>query len=270
MERAIVDPAPIKFGTRISEHSLRREYRTLCALLAMVGIVTASVTAAIGIYRWYFAYRHYGPAAVARWSGPAIGVSAGFALIGLVGLACLLHLRGRHATVYSGGILVHRRGKALKIAWDQIQAVSTSSVRYGLPWLAWGSSSRLSLRLKHGKTLSFTQAYTNLDQMAVTVKQQIYPALLEEYRQALQEGHAVQFGAIEISRTGLSNGKRQYEWADVSNVSLKQGVLRVRTHPSSRKRGIRLSTHRIPNVDLCFQLIQHFLSEEVSKAQALH
>ncbi len=267
MERAIAEPAPREFGSMISKHGLRNEHRTLGVLLAVAGLFTAFLSAAIGIYRWYFAYRHFGPAAVARWAAPAMGLSFAFALLGLIGLAYLLHLRGAYARVYSGGILIGRRGKVEKIPWDQIQAITTSSVRYGLPWISWGSSSKITFHLKPEGKRSLSQSLTNLDQLAITVKKYVYPGLLEQYRQALQQGDAVQFGSIEITRRELVHGKRSYPWAEINKVSLKRGFLSVEKRSSRWKRRIRLSTQRIPNIDLCFQLIQHFLAEEKSRQQ---
>ena len=265
MERAIVDPGPLDFGSIISEHNLRREYRMLCMLIAAIGISTAAISGAIGIYRWYFAYRHYGPAAVTRWSGPAIGISFGCAILGFIGLACLLHLRGSYAKAYAGGILVHRGRKTEKISYDQIQAVSTSTIRYGLPWFDWGTRTKLTLHLKQGRRVSLTECLNNLDQLAITVKQRVYPGLLNQYRKALQEGHAVQFGSVQISTQGIYYGKRMYPWSEIGNVSLERGLLAVHTQASARKRAIRISVHRVPNIDLCFQLIQHFFADATMK-----
>ncbi len=267
MERAFVEPAPREFGSVISKHGLRREYRTFGVSLAVIGLCTAFLSAAIGIYRWYFAYRHFGPAAVARWSGPAIGISFASALLGLIGLAYLLHLRGAFAKVYAGGILISRRGKVERIPWDQIQAISTSSVRYGLPWFSWGSSSKITFHLKPEGKRSLSQLLTNLDQLAVTAKKYVYPGLLEQYRQALQQGDAVQFGSIEITRRELHQGKRRYPWAEINKVKLDRGFLTIEKRSARWKRRMRLSAQRIPNIDLCFQLIQHFLTEEKTRQQ---
>ena len=262
MQRAIVDPAPRDFGSIISRHSLRKEYRTLAVLLTTIGLSTAILSAAIGIYRWYFAYRHFGPAAVARWSGPAVGLSLGATLVGLLGLACLLHLRGSYARVYSGGILIGRRGKVEKIPWDQISAISMASIRYGLPWFAWGISSKVTFHLKPDGERSLSQSLSNLDQLAITAKKYVYPGLLEQYRNSLQQGDAVQFGSIEITRRELVLGKRHYPWSEINKVSLERGFLSIQIRSSRLKRGKRLSTQRIPNIDLCFQLMQHFINEE--------
>jgi hypothetical protein len=267
MERAIVDPAPRDFGSIISKHSLRKEYRSFCVLLTTIGLSTAFISAAIGIYRWYFAYRHFGPAAVARWSGPAIGLSIVSTLLGLIGLACLLHLRGSYAKVCSGGILIGRRGKTEKIPWDQINAISMASVRYGLLWFTWGSSSRITFHLKPNGKRTLSQSLANLDQLAISAKKYVYPGLLEQYRNSLQQGDAVQFGSIEIKRDGLVHGKRHIPWAEINEVTLARGFLRIHTRSSRWKRSIRLSAQRIPNIDLCFQLMQHFIGEQKSKQQ---
>ena len=265
MQKAIVDPAPRDFGSIISRHSLRKEYRTLAVLLTTIGLSTAILSAAIGIYRWYFAYRHFGPAAVARWSGPAVGLSLGATLVGLLGLACLLHLRGSYARVYSGGILIGRRGKVEKIPWDQISAISMASIRYGLPWFAWGISSKVTFHLKPDGERSLSQSLSNLDQLAITAKKYVYPGLLEQYRNSLQQGDAVQFGSIEITRREMILGKIRYPWSEINKVSLERGLLSIQMRSSRLKRGMRLSTQRIPNIDLCFHLMQHFISERNTK-----
>ena len=244
MDRAFVESAPREFGSVISTHGLRREYRTLGVSLTVIGLCTAFLSAAIGIYRWYFAYRHFGPAAVARWSGPALGISLASAMLGLIGLAYFE-----------------------RIPWDQIQAISTSSVRYGLPWFSWGRSSKITIHLKPKGKRSLSQSLTNLDQLAITAKKYVYPGLLEQYRQALQQGDAVQFGSIEITRRELLHGKRKYPWAEINKVKLDRGFLIIEKQSAHWKRRMRLSAQRIPNIDLCFQLIQHFLTEEKTRHQ---
>lgn len=265
MERAIVDPAPRGFGSIISKHDLRKEYRTLSGLLTIIGLSTAFLSAMIGIYRWYFAYRHFGPAAVVRWSAPAFGLSIGSAILGLFGLAYLLHLWGSYVKVYSGGILIGRRGKTEIIPWDQIQAISTASIRYGLPWFAWGNRSRITLHLKSDGKRSLSQSLSNLDQLGITAKKYIYPGLLEEYRNSLQCGDAVHFGSIKLTRRELVSDKRRYPWAEIHKVTLERGFLSIQTGSSRWKRGIRIAAQRIPNIDLCFQLIQHFVGAEKAK-----
>jgi len=267
MERAIVEPAPRDFGSIISKHDLRKEYRTFSVLLTTIGLSTALISAAIGIFRWYYAYRHFGPAAVVRWSGPAIGLSIVSALLGLLGLACLLHLRGSYAKVCSGGLLIGRRGKTEKIPWDQIHAISTASVRYGFLWFTWGNSSRITLHLKPDGKRTLSQSLSNLDQIAIAAKKYVYPGLLEDYRNSLQQGDAVQFGSVEIKRDELIHGKRCIPWTEISEVTLVRGFLRIHTRSSRWNRSIRLSAQRIPNIDLCFQLMQHFIAEEKSKKQ---
>jgi hypothetical protein len=267
MQRALMDSAPRDIGSIISRHSLRKEYRTFSRLLTISGLSTASVSAVYGIYRWYYAYRHFGPAAVARWSGPAIGLSLAAAVLGLLGLAYLLHLRGLFARVHSGGILIGRRGKVETILWDQIGSISMESIRYGLPWFSWGSSSKITLHLKPDGKRSLSHSLSNLDQLAITAKKYVYPGLLEEYRNSLQHGDAVQFGSIEITRRELVYKKRRYLWSEIGKVSSERGFLSVYTGSSKLKRRMRISTQRIPNVDLCFQLMQHFINEGNTKQQ---
>jgi hypothetical protein len=265
MERAIVDPAPRDFGSIISKHCLRKEYRTFGVLLTTIGLSTAFLSAVTGIYRWYFAYRHFGPAAVVRWSGPAIGLSIVSTLLVFIGLACLLHLRGSYANVYSGGILIGRRGKIEEIPWEQISAISTASVRYGLLWFTWGSSLKITFHLKPNGKRTLSQSLANLDQLAISAKKHVYPGLLEQYRHSLQQGDAVQFGSIEITRGELVLGKRRIPWSEIQKVTLARGFLKINTRSSRWKRNIRLSAQRIPNIDLCFQLMQHFIGEEKPK-----
>jgi hypothetical protein len=163
--------------------------------------------------------------------------------------------------------LIGRRGKAEIIPWEQISAISMASIRYGLPWLTWGSSSRITFHLKPDGKRSLSQSLSNLDQLAITSKKYVYPGLLEQYRNSLQQGDAVQFGSIEMTRRELVLGKKRYPWSEIKKVSLERGFLSIHMRSSRLKRATRLSTQRIPNIDLCFQLMQHFINERQTKQQ---
>lgn len=242
------------------EHSLQRTHRNV--VLTIAGLCFAGSTAAsfIGVWRWYFALRNYGPAVVTRWSAPFILLGIFLAVVGCVYAVYLWYLRGLNVRTSQSGILLQRGGSEEFIPWDHVSGIRSSAIRYGLARLAWGGRANIILHLTDGRRLRLTQQLTDLSRLADTIKKFIYPRLIQEYQEALRAGRAVELGQLRISTEGLALDKKEIAWSAITHVSLDRGVLTLRFQQPKRKRVLRLSVHRVPNIDLCFKLIQHFTS----------
>jgi hypothetical protein len=215
------------------------------------------VAGGIIVWRWFYAYRHYGPAAIWRWTAPAV-----WAFIILVGL-CLLGIyllwqsRGLQVSLYQHG-LVLKRGKVRKaIRWDVIEQINTASVRYGMARLAWGDRKFLRIRTNDGLRINFTTVLTNLDLLIKTIKRHVYPNLLSIFRTRLNEGGSISFGALLLTKHGVQHSQQFLSWDSIHQVTLDQGMLIFTVRENDKEVIQRFPAHQIPNVDLCIQLLAH-------------
>lgn len=254
-------------GPLLSDHRLRPSLRRIASVLAILGLGGGIVALSLGLVRWYFAYAHFGPSAVWRWSLPFVALAAALLLTGLYGLSTLWGIGRLTIRAHRGGLTVNRGRRRWTIPWTQVSRIHTSSVRYRLPGLARRSRAELTLfvdapaaspsaRGPGPSTIRLTHALADLDKLTECVKQQVYPALLAQYVHAFNQGKPLSFGSLILTRDGLQNGRHTLRWQDLGRITLRQGVLVLDPAAPGRGPRIRLPAHRLPNVELCLELIQ--------------
>ncbi len=246
-------------GPMISEHRLRRELRILHLTLAIIGLAGTAIAGVLAVWRWLFAYRHYGPAAIERWTSPALWTAMGFAVVGLIGLISIRQSRGLRVNLYTYGMTFHRGRQEETLMWSQIVYIHTAAVRYGLSSLAWGAQTTLELHTNDKRQVRLTHALTNLSSLAETIKRNVYPNLLAEYRRNLNQGDAIHFGPLLLTIKGVQQGQQFLRWQDLSQVALGRGLLLITPHEHSQGARMRIPANLVPNVDLCVQLIEHLI-----------
>jgi hypothetical protein len=224
----------------------------------VIGFGGAAATGLIAAWRWYFAYRHFGPALVTRWSAPALWICLGLISLGAYGLSAWWRSRGLRLRVYENGIRFNQGRRRGDFRWEQIRQIHTTVVHYGLLGLTWGRRTVLTLLMDDNQQLNLTHTLSEMDVLTKNIKRYIYPVLLGQYRENLRYGHPISFGPLIVTSHGIKQGQRKWEWEDLERATLDHGVLRIQTNAKGRHADIRLSVEEVPNVDLCMQLIQHF------------
>jgi hypothetical protein len=252
-------------GPLTRDYRLRRGLRISYPATAILGLLGMAATLALGIWRWYFAFRHYGPAAVLRWSTPALWVSLGLGIVGLVGLITTLRTYNLHVGVHPAGLTYQRGHRREAIPWTHIKHIHTAVIRYGLLGLAWGGQMTLSLHTVDNRELRLTQTLSDLKDLVEMIKRNVYPGLLSQYREELSRDEPVPFGPLLLDRQGLRRGHQTIQWEDLEGFSLNRGVLEIQPRHRTRDSRMRIPTYQIPNIDLCIQLIQFLMQSQSEK-----
>lgn len=254
--RPAVGRRPSPLGALLSEHRPRQGLVWLWAILAVAGSVGASAGAVIGLISGYFSYTQFGPAVVGRWAGPWLVLAAVSAPVAGLGLYNVWRLGGLVVRAYEHGLVMRHGGTRRVARWEQVRGVQTAALRYRLPG-AGRPRTRLTLTLAGvGRTeiVTLTESLDGLDALAEVTKGRVYPRLLAEYTEAFNRGEELDFGPLRMSAAGLSFGRRALTWGEVSGAALQDGEVRLRL--AAGRRRPKLSAQRIPNVELCVQLIE--------------
>ena len=252
-------------GSMISEHRLRRQLRILYSAMAIIGLIGAATSGILAVWFWFFAYRHYGPAAIVRWTEPALWTAAGFALVALAGMISFWRSRGLRVYLYERGLIYQRGRQEETLRWNQIIQIHTAAVRYGLSSIVWGGQTTLELHTDDHRLVRLNHALTDLSSLAETVKRNVYPNLLDEYRRLLNQGDAIHFGPFLVTLKGIQQDQRFIPWQNINQITLGRGLLLIT--PNENVQGIKMSipANQVPNVDLCVQLIEHLKINRVEE-----
>ena len=238
---------------RVPEPAVFRARATEVNLLLALGIIGTGLglaLLAIGIWAWIFATTTYGPAAVPRWSNAWFTTSP---VLGFLGIACLLRawwLRRLRFEAHAEGLRVGRGKGATWIPWSTVLEVRAA------PAGTRGMYAALDLRLDDGRRVRATRALADLDALVERVKRGAFPGLLEASRQQFNLGQTLAFGPLRLSPDGVQAGRKAVQWKDVQAVEVRGGRLVISARPPDTTR-LRVAAGRVPNVDVCVQLVRH-------------
>ncbi|MCK5053073.1 MAG: hypothetical protein KAR65_02270 [Anaerolineales bacterium] len=244
-------------ATPYTSHPVRLGLRRTYLAATLLGFTGGVAAFAWSIFRGYFAYLHFGPAVVGRWTTPSLILSLVIALIGAIGL--ILYLSARNYRVITNDICVQvwKRKLAVSIPWEEIEFVRSSSIRYGVAIFEWGNRSTLWIHNSSGQVFRFANNLMDFNNFADTVKAKLYPGYLARYRQDLNQGQSIDFGPIQLTPNGIVFGRKECHWSALEGVSLARGRLTITVNAGKRMKSYSLPARRIPNSDLCAQLIQN-------------
>lgn len=230
-------------------------------ILSILGFVGMLIIVLIGFGRWQFALNNFGPAVIWRWINPIVWIALGLGIIGITGLVFLLRV-GRQEIQLSPEAFTWKKGSSLKVyKWDDFQGIYISSVRYGILDFVWSEKTELGLQLHEGKRLRVSNAFDDIENLLNTVKHYLYPMMFERLKREFNQGEPLSFGPLLLTTQGVVNGRKPLRWHEIEEVLLEQGYLQIQPSAGSDNPGLSVPVHKIPNVELCIQLLRHFGSQ---------
>jgi len=244
-------------GLAVRVHPPRKNLLLRIRFLAIGAGTGAVVTSAGAFLRLYDAYQHYGPALISRWTSPLLAASGALWLFLILSILDYQTLKSCCATVYEEGLVIRRKSREVDIRWEEIEALVIKATRYLIPFLSRQAPLRLQILSAGRKTLSIQHTLEDMPGLIDTLKARVYPRLLEEYRHTLDQEGTVIMGPISLSAAELRLGKRNICWASVKQVHLEKGRVCLQFQSGKSKQTARIPAHKIPNVDLCIQIIHH-------------
>lgn len=243
---------PIERVHRV-RRGLRRSQLTAAVVLSSLAVLAWSIAA----YRAFVAYTEYGPLLVGRWVTLPLVLGLGMAGAGLwLGIRAWRTWRLR-IRLHANGLAVVRGRRGRALAWPDVSALWSRAERTGLPGLSGARRLHMELEARDGRRLLLDDGLEDFEGLTSAIKGRVYPLLMAGYTQAFNEKRPLAFGPIRLSADGIEDGPRSpFEWKEVRGAQLTQGRLMIQTTRPGRQSAINLPAHRIPNVELCAQLIQ--------------
>ncbi len=250
-------PIEARLGPIERIHRIRpglRRMQFLTALACLIGAVAAWAAAAVGAF---IAYTEYGPLLVGRWAAPPAIIGVALLALGLIlGWRAWRTARLR-IRLHAHGIAVVRGRRGRALPWEEVLTVWSRVERIGMPWASGPSRQRLEIEASDGRRVRLTEQLENFKILSQAVKSRVYPALLAAYTESFNQGRPIAFGPLILHKQGLRNGRRgPFGWSDVNSATLAAGRLTIELAGPGRGSRWKVPAHRIPNVELCAQLIQ--------------
>jgi hypothetical protein len=244
--------------SRLQTYRIRNPILIRYLCISLLGLVGMIVTIIIGLWRWRYVMTHFGPAVLWRWISPLLWIGIGFVLLGSVGLYLLLHASRQEIQLSPMGI-TWKKGRNLSIfRWDEIETIFVTSIHYGILNLSWASRTETVLHYHNAKRLKITQAFEDFDRLVETMKRYVYPLMLEKFRKDFKQGIQMQFGPLILTPQEVINGRNALRWEEIGKIQLHAGRLNLLPLEETDGNKFSIPAHKIPNIDLCIQILQHF------------
>jgi len=206
--------------------------------------------------------------------GALFGLVLGTVLLGVGGVFLYLGFRHRGGTLWvcREGLLWIRGGRRDRCSWEQVPAFYEEKVEYPgispvVRWLALGSIDPEgvkylgALELPGGDTVNLTSRATPLARFCgQLINRRLARTLLPLHRQSLQNGEALDFGPLRLTRAELRQGDRRLPWSEIRGVETRDRDVVVR--PGRAGDPIIVRSGTVPFLAALLPLSRELLAEK--------
>ena len=265
-------PFPEFFSYNVSGLGIPERYfpiknlNRIGSLVAFFILLSGSVgTFLYGIYAAYAATQKHGLAMIDdKLIVPAI-IAFGLFLPGLAAgwLAYVNWNRG--VGLYERGVAIRSRKGIQSWRWEDMLSLTVAVTRHYTNGIYSGTPHVYTLFNRQNERLVINDAFVKVDELADAIEQSLFPSLYERAAQQYNDGQLQAFGPVVVSKAGIQIGKKTYPWADVKEVSIHQGVLKVSRVDGGWFSGASASAAAIPNLRVLLTIINQVVGLKTGK-----
>jgi hypothetical protein len=209
------------------------------------------------LYAWYFAFVHYGPAAIWTWVKTPLLLSALLLPLLLMFLTRWNNLSQVLVRTHTRGLQIQHKQKKSRIPWTAVKELYTSATKYGINGFVWKKKAGIRLVFHSSKReVNLDADLDNFENLLQSIKTYIYPRIGAEVDSLLASGKPVEFGPVQVSRRSINISRKDIPWEAVDTCLLKNGKLILTTMQNNREHSIKLRSAHIPNLDICYEIIR--------------
>jgi len=227
----------------------------LTTFLPLILLVVAPV--GYGLWRTYYGYTNFGPAAARFWGRQWF--LAGGMLVLLLLFYALRRLYRAHywAEIRTGGLFLHlASGKKRMLPWEQLWGVTHYANKRSLLGLFPKTTSSLIIYPLEGKPIRLHKDIKDVKGLTKTIKKEVYRRVKPTFREALKVGKKVPFGAVSLNKDSLFFQDREIPWHYLEGISVQEGKLIFQI---SDAQGFEIPVKKIQNIEL----LVHFIETEI-------
>ena len=158
--------------------------------------------------------------------------------------------RSTRAKVHEHGLVYETRGKRTVFRWQDVDALWKNEAIVGNV-----EQFRYAVADSAGRRVGISFRLAHVRDIAQRIERELIARRLPSLRAALDRGESVDFGEIRMSAGGLSRGRKQISWSELSAVRVDNRFVSVWT-PSGSAPWLEVRTATLPNVELFAALAQ--------------
>jgi hypothetical protein len=223
-------------------------------LRLLPGILGILALLGFGLWRAWYGYTRYGPAAGASW-GRFWFLLAATALVPLTWFWWYrIRQTRRMVKVYQNGIrILEAGGGSRAFLWHHLAGIAIRKTRERFLWIPLREYIQVTLHPHIGQPVRIDPRTPDLADLSARIKGKIYPRLLKEFRTLRLAGKNLYFGPITMTPVGLTLSDQTFNWNQIARMDVSNGKLTIQMKDGHR---IKISVGEIPNVELLIQIIQ--------------
>jgi hypothetical protein len=208
-----------------------------------------------GLYSAYLAYQIHGPVMLDdKLVTPSIVALVLFVLGLLAGWGTYANWN-KGVAVFEGGFACRDRKGVKAWRWEDVASLTAAVTRHYTNGIYTGTTHVYTLFNRQNERLVLNDAYVKVEALAKSIEQSVYPMLYQRAAGLYNAGQVLTFGPVAISKGGIQIGKKTYPWAEVNQVSIHQGILRVSKKDGGWFSGASAMASSIPNLSVLLSII---------------
>ncbi|MBN2387467.1 MAG: hypothetical protein JXB85_10635 [Anaerolineales bacterium] len=208
-----------------------------------------------GLYAAYTGYQQHGPAMIDdRLLVPGILALICFSLGALAGWGAYANWN-KAVALYADGLAYCDRKGMQSWQWRDVRQMFSAVTRHYTQGIYTGTTHVYTLHHRDGRRLVLNDAFKQVEEIAKAIDQHTFALLFEQAVQEYNAGQTLAFGPVTVNKGGILIGKKTYPWAEVQQVSIHQGFLRISKKGGGWFSGASASAASIPNLLVLLNII---------------
>jgi len=231
--------------------------------LFILFIVGALLVFLLGIYDTCVATQQHGPAMIDDRLTVPLAISIILFILGLLAGWKAYANWNKGAATYERGV-AYNDWKGLQVwRWDEVVSMTSAITSHYTCGIHTGTTHHYTLSNPQKQRLVLSDSISHLEELANEIDQNIFSLLYGPAADQYNAGQQIAFGPVAISKGGIALGKKTCPWADVKELSVHHGVLKVSRKQGGWFSGTRVSTAAIPNLRVLLAILQQVVGLKV-------
>jgi hypothetical protein len=216
-----------------------------------------------GLNFTYLAYQKHGPVMIEDvLTVPGVVASILF-LAGLAAGWWAYANWTKGVVVYEQGFAIRNRRGIQPWRWEEIVSLTAAVTSTYASEIPTGLTHVYYLINRENQRLVLKDGFSKVEELAIIIQEAITPILYNQAARQFNAGQRLVFGPVEISKSGIQVGGKTYAWAEIKQISIQRGIIKVSQKDGNRFSGASAPASAIPNLSVLLNIVQQVVGLKV-------